>query len=215
MSKNTIGASGKGKKKGKRTLKSVREGKGKVRIRGEKSELQRKLVKRRIESECNSYKKELRELMEKDDFRAGFKSDKEWKDCKRYYNGVIDGISADTLIDSYCMSDEKSRTEVKNDFAKRSTKNKIRKDSSRPFQWPTCSEDYYYENKTKGNKSKLRGKGANFDIHHIIPKSSGGGNDISNTIPMHAKYHFDSQGIHTPEGHLSHLGSLLETYVAP
>jgi len=213
MCSSVTGADEESKQREGYTSEGGSGGKNKKRtIEQESPESVREELKKRIDSECEAYKMELRALMEEDEFRAGFESNKEWEDCKEYYDGVINGISADIFINSYCGSNDKSKVAVKSDFAKRSTKKKIREDSSRPFQWPICSDNYYYTSGKTGKTSKLRGKGANFDIHHIIPKSFGGGNKASNTIPMHAKNHFDNQGIHAPKEPLNKLELNLMEY---
>ncbi len=57
--------------------------------------------------------------------------------------------------------------------------------------WPTYDQDVA----TSEGKT-IRKKGDRYDAHHVKPLELGGNNTVENITPMHAKDHFDKQGIH-------------------
>lgn len=59
-------------------------------------------------------------------------------------------------------------------------------------EWPTYQEDVY-----SSNGHLIRRAGDKYDAHHIQPLSMGGKNEASNITPLHAKCHYDRQGIHS------------------
>lgn len=71
-------------------------------------------------------------------------------------------------------------------------------------EWPKYKEDVYITNKN-GEKVKIRSKGDYYDAHHIKPLSLGGKNTVDNITPMKAENHYDSRGIHRPDGPCSKL----------
>ena len=62
-------------------------------------------------------------------------------------------------------------------------------------EWPRYKEDVKDENGTI-----IRRAGDCYDAHHIQPLSMGGDNKASNITPMHVNDHFDSKGVHAPNG---------------
>jgi hypothetical protein len=69
--------------------------------------------------------------------------------------------------------------------------------------WPTYSEDYVQDGKV------IRKEGQPYDGHHVQPVEFGGKNSAENITPIHAKDHFDHQGIHRPDGPYSELARQL------
>lgn len=63
------------------------------------------------------------------------------------------------------------------------------------IEWPKYAEDVYSD-----NGKLIRKAGSNYDAHHIKPLCLGGKNEVDNITPLHAKDHFDSQGIHSNDG---------------
>lgn len=59
-------------------------------------------------------------------------------------------------------------------------------------QWPRYEQDYYSE-----NGHKIRQIGNRYDAHHIRPLSLGGENSVENITPLHARDHYDHQGVHS------------------
>jgi hypothetical protein len=62
------------------------------------------------------------------------------------------------------------------------------------MEWPTYEEDVYNE-----NGKLIRRKGDRYDAHHIQPLEFGGKNNSDNITPIHAKDHYDKQGVHRPD----------------
>jgi hypothetical protein len=62
-------------------------------------------------------------------------------------------------------------------------------------KWPTYDEDV-----TTAEGKIIRKAGDRYDAHHVQPLELGGKNTAENITPMHAKDHFDKQGIHRPGG---------------
>lgn len=62
-------------------------------------------------------------------------------------------------------------------------------------EWPRYEEDVYSE-----NGKLIRKAGDCYDAHHLRPLECGGDNTVDNITPLHAKDHFDRQGIHSPDG---------------
>jgi hypothetical protein len=71
-------------------------------------------------------------------------------------------------------------------------------ESNHGREWPTYEEDVYSE-----NGKLIRKAGDKYDAHHIQPLEYGGKNSVDNINPMHAKDHYDRQGIHAPDGILN------------
>lgn len=70
-------------------------------------------------------------------------------------------------------------------------------------EWPKYREDVYSDN---GNI--IRKAGNDYDSHHIQSLCLGGENKAENITPLHAKDHYDKQGIHamgTPYDQLTKL----------
>lgn len=61
-------------------------------------------------------------------------------------------------------------------------------------EWPKYREDVYSDN---GNL--IRKAGNDYDAHHIRPLCLGGENLADNITPLHAKDHYDKQGVHASE----------------
>lgn len=59
--------------------------------------------------------------------------------------------------------------------------------------WPRYKEDVYSD-----SGKLIRRAGDRYDAHHIQPLELGGKNSSENITPMHAKDHYDKQGIHRP-----------------
>lgn len=88
----------------------------------------------------------------------------------------------------------------------RSKFNKIRNELIKNWEdinqrkWPTYDKDVVTaEGKT------IRKAGDRYDAHHVQPLELGGKNTSENITPMHAKDHFDKQGIHRPGGSYDHM----------
>ncbi len=81
----------------------------------------------------------------------------------------------------------------------RSEFNKTRKDmidkweETNQRKWPTYDQDV-----TTAEGKTIRKAGDRYDAHHVQPLELGGKNTAENITPMHAKDHFDKQGIHRP-----------------
>ena len=71
--------------------------------------------------------------------------------------------------------------------------------------WPRYEEDVYSDNGTK-----IRIRGNLYDAHHIQPLGMGGENMADNITPLHARDHYDRQGIHSPGSAYSELSEKLE-----
>ncbi|MCM1006376.1 MAG: hypothetical protein NC485_00315 [Ruminococcus flavefaciens] len=68
------------------------------------------------------------------------------------------------------------------------------------IQWPTYSHDVYT------HKGRLLHKaGDRYDAHHIHPLTFGGQNSAFNITPLHALFHYDKQGVHSPTGFYGRL----------
>lgn len=61
-------------------------------------------------------------------------------------------------------------------------------------EWPKYTEDVYSD-----SGKLIRKAGQDYDAHHIQPLSMGGQNEVDNITPIHAKDHYDRQGIHAPD----------------
>ena len=62
-------------------------------------------------------------------------------------------------------------------------------------EWPKYEEDVY-----SNNGIKIRSAGDYYDAHHLQSLECGGANTAENITPLHAKDHYDRQGIHSPTG---------------
>lgn len=62
-------------------------------------------------------------------------------------------------------------------------------------EWPRYKEDVYSH-----NGKLIRQAGNRYDAHHVQPLKLGGENSAENITPMHAKDHYDKQGVHRPNG---------------
>ena len=71
--------------------------------------------------------------------------------------------------------------------------------------WPKYKEDVY-----SSNGNLIRKKGADYDAHHVKPLSMGGKNDVDNITPIHARDHYDKQGVHAPGSPYDRLEKMLE-----
>lgn len=63
------------------------------------------------------------------------------------------------------------------------------------MDWPRYTEDVY-----STNGKLIRRSGDRYDAHHVQPLELGGDNSAANITPMHAKDHYDKQGVHRPNG---------------
>lgn len=70
--------------------------------------------------------------------------------------------------------------------------------------WPKYDRDVY-----SSNGRIIRKAGGDYDAHHIHPLSMGGKNEVSNITPLHAKEHYDRQGIHSPNSSYGKLSEML------
>lgn len=70
--------------------------------------------------------------------------------------------------------------------------------------WPKYEEDVYSD-----NGKLIRKKGSDYDAHHIQPLSMGGKNEVGNITPLHAKEHYDKQGVHAPNSPYDRLDKTL------
>ena len=75
--------------------------------------------------------------------------------------------------------------------------------------WPSYKEDVSITTKS-GEIKVLREAGDRYDAHHIRPLSLGGKNTADNITPMDARVHFDSRGIHEPNGACNKLKAALK-----
>jgi len=76
-------------------------------------------------------------------------------------------------------------------------------------EWPRYKEDVSIA--TKGGETVvIRHAGDRYDAHHIQPLSLGGKNTVDNITPMDARDHFDSRGIHEPDGTCDKLAAALK-----
>lgn len=160
------------------------------------------ILRQVISDELDNYKKQLCDYILTPKFQNGFINVKQWKKCVSHCVRILNNISVDNLIEMYCTSDENSIAYVKKQFRSSDTKNGLRDQYLNGYEWPKYAPNY---------GSKVRSKG-NFDIHHIIPKSWGGGNTADNVIPMHADDHYDHQGVHDCWAPLSALRKNLNKY---
>lgn len=72
------------------------------------------------------------------------------------------------------------------------------------MEWPKYQEDVYSDN---GNI--IRKAGNDYDAHHIRPLCLGGENEASNITPLHARDHYDKQGIHATDTPYNKLTKVL------
>lgn len=70
--------------------------------------------------------------------------------------------------------------------------------------WPKYDKDVY-----SSNGKMIRKAGGDYDAHHIQPLGMNGQNDASNITPLHAKEHYDKQGVHAPDSPYSKLDKML------
>lgn len=70
--------------------------------------------------------------------------------------------------------------------------------------WPKYKEDVY-----SPNGKLIRKAGGDYDAHHIQPLGMNGKNEASNITPLHAKEHYDKQGVHAPDSPYSKLDKML------
>lgn len=71
-------------------------------------------------------------------------------------------------------------------------------------EWPKYYNDIYSENKVL-----IREKGDKYDAHHIKPLEYGGRNAVDNITPLHAKDHYDRQGVHSSTSILQKIKNIL------
>lgn len=76
-------------------------------------------------------------------------------------------------------------------------------------EWPRYKEDVSITTKS-GETVVIRHAGDRYDAHHIQPLSLGGVNTADNITPMDARDHFDSRGIHEPDGTCDKLTAALK-----
>ncbi|WP_028517447.1 HNH endonuclease signature motif containing protein [Ruminococcus flavefaciens] len=67
-------------------------------------------------------------------------------------------------------------------------------------EWPVYKEDVYSD-----SRALIRQAGTPYDAHHIQPLELGGKNEVDNITPIHAKDHYDKQGVHAPNSPYSNL----------
>ena len=103
-------------------------------------------------------------------------------------------------------SKEIANTRDKFDDMKSKLKQEWEKTHNR--DWPTYKEDVYIKNK-EGKLVKIREKGSDYDVHHILPLKFGGENEVRNITPLHADEHFDHKGVHKKDGPYGKLCKLL------
>lgn len=72
-------------------------------------------------------------------------------------------------------------------------------------EWPRYEQDIYNEYGTL-----IRQKGDLYDAHHIRPLEFGGENSADNITPLHAKDHYDHQGIHSKDGIYKEISDYIE-----
>lgn len=70
--------------------------------------------------------------------------------------------------------------------------------------WPKYDSDVY-----SSNGKIIRKAGGDYDAHHIQPLGMNGKNEVSNITPLHAKEHYDKQGVHAPDSPYSKLDKML------
>ena len=70
--------------------------------------------------------------------------------------------------------------------------------------WPKYEEDVYSD-----SGKLIRKKGSDYDAHHTHPLSMGGKNEVGNITPLHAKEHYDKQGVHAPGSPYDRLDKVL------
>lgn len=73
------------------------------------------------------------------------------------------------------------------------------------MEWPKYQGDVYSDN---GNI--IRKAGNDYDAHHIRPLCLGGENEASNITPLHARDHYDKQGIHATDTPYNKLTKVLD-----
>lgn len=66
--------------------------------------------------------------------------------------------------------------------------------------WPVYEENVYSD-----SGALIREAGTPYDAHHIQPRELGGKNEVDNITPIHAKDHYDKQGVHAPNSPYSNL----------
>ena len=70
--------------------------------------------------------------------------------------------------------------------------------------WPKYETDVF-----SLNEKLIRKAGHDYDAHHIQPLGLGGKNEALNITPLHAREHYDRQGIHSFDGPYNKLCNLL------
>lgn len=130
------------------------------------------------------------------------------KDCvKEYFDDVKDRSECpETISDKpFEVKDLKPRTPEENakmreEFDDRKSELKKQWEEMNGQEWPKYKEDVYSE-----NEKLIRKAGSDYDAHHIQPLGLGGKNEASNITPLHAKDHYDKQGVHSPDSPYSNM----------
>lgn len=175
-------------------------------LSGEKHELDHKRIKldntkRENESHCQSVDSTYNEKKENLD---------------KIVDSYIDDLKnrseyPETIDDNAISSDKLEKRSPEENSKKREEFNEIKQDLKKEWEdrygteWPKYDEDVYSD-----NGKLIRKKGSDYDVHHIHPLSMGGENTVDNITPMHAKEHYDSQGVHSSTSPYSKLEKTLE-----
>jgi hypothetical protein len=126
----------------------------------------------------------------------------------KYDEEVRETSAAGEVQDSDRSSWEKTSTEEHQESRREFQQEKERLiaewEEKNGMEWSTYEEDVYNE-----NGKLIRRKGDRYDAHHIQPLEFGGKNESDNLTPIHAKDHYDKQGVHR---HDSPYGKLCEYY---
>lgn len=72
-------------------------------------------------------------------------------------------------------------------------------------EWPRYAENVYSD-----SGKLIRRAGDRYDAHHNTPLGLGGANTAENITPMHAKDHYDKQGIHRPGSPYDNIANIMK-----
>ncbi len=151
------------------------------------------------------FKKELaEERMSYFAERAGEKIEKEAIDIqetrKEYLDDVVNRSEVPDTIDKEAHTKEnwekqspEQTAKMREEFDDKRADLKKEWEEANGRPWPKYEEDVYSD-----NGKLIRQKGSDYDAHHIQPLSMGGKNEVGNITPLHAKEHYDKQGVHAP-----------------
>lgn len=136
---------------------------------------------------------------------------KELKDCvKDYYNDVKSRSECPkTLSDRlFEPSELKKRSpeenaKMKEEFVDKKAELKRQWEEKNGREWPKYDKDVYSE-----SGKLIRKAGGDYDAHHVQPLCLGGKNEVGNITPLHAKDHYDKQGVHSPSSPYSKMTQL-------